>query len=193
MASKKNICVYCASSTDIKKEYFEAACKLGSLIADNGFGCVYGAGRVGLMGVVADSVLAHGGEVVGVIPEFMVERGWCRDSLTKTIVTKDMHERKLTMAVLSDCAVALPGGCGTLEELMEIISWKQLGLYSKPIIILNTLGYYDPLLAMLGKAIGEHFMKESHAGLWHVATTPEEAIDLILSLPADEPVAESKY
>lgn len=193
MTAKKNICVYCASSKGIRKEYFEAAEKFAELMVANGFGCICGAGKEGLMGCVADAVMANGGEVTGIIPKFMVDNGWKHESLTETIVTADIHERKRLMAEMSDCAVALPGGCGTFEELLEIITWKQLGLYSKPVIILNTLGYYDSLIAMLDKAIDEHFMKGSHAGLWHVAATPEKAIEEILSLPSDEPVAETKY
>ena len=152
---------------------------LGKLMAAAGIRLVNGAGTMGLMRTCADAVMDAGGEAVGVIPEFMVARGWHYDKMTKLIVTEDMHSRKQTMAELSDAAIALPGGCGTLEELMEVITWKQLGIYSKPIIILNTNGYYDPLIAMLHKAMDEHFMRPEHAGIWETANTPSEALRMI--------------
>lgn len=193
MEKRKNICVYCASGSNIRKVFFDAADALGKQLAGRGIGCVCGAGREGLMGRLTDAALAAGGKVTGVIPRFMVDNGWCHKSLSETIVTADMHERKQLMAKISDGAIALPGGCGTMEELLELITWKQLGLYAKPIVILNVDHYYDPLLAMLDAAIGEHFMKESHAGLWHVASSAEEAVELMEQLPFEEPEAESKY
>lgn len=175
----KTVCVYSASSTQIDKIYNDAAAELGKLMAAAGIRLVNGAGTMGLMRTCADAVMDAGGEAVGVIPEFMVARGWHYDKMTKLIVTEDMHSRKQTMAELSDAAIALPGGCGTLEELMEVITWKQLGIYSKPIIILNTNGYYDPLIAMLHKAMDEHFMRPEHAGIWETANTPFEALRMI--------------
>lgn len=192
MDKPKNICVYCASSKHVAKEYFDAAEKLGQLLSGHGMSCICGAGREGLMGRLADSVIASGGEVTGVIPEFMIDNGWCHKSLTRTIITPDIHSRKQKMAELSDAAVALPGGCGTLEELLEIITWKQLGLYHKPIIILNISGFFNPLLQMMQKAADEHFMRQSHLKLWHVAQTPDEAMTILLSAEKDSPV-ESKY
>ena len=177
------IAIYCASSTKIHPDYFEAARALGRGLAQRGIGLINGAGHMGLMGASSDACLAAGGEVTGVIPTFMVEQNWHHTGLTRLIETPDMHERKLTIANLSDGCIALPGGCGTLDELMEIITWKQLGLYLKPIVILNLRGYYDPLLAQLQRGIDEHFMGERHARIWRVATTPEEAIDLVLSTP----------
>ena len=138
---------------------------------------------MGLMGASADACLQAGGEVTGVIPSFMIEQGWHHQGLTKLIETADMHERKQTIARLSDGCIALPGGCGTMEELMEVITWKQLGLYLKPIVILNTRGYYNPLLEQLQRGIDEHFMGPRHAGIWRVATDPAEAIDLVTSTP----------
>ncbi len=167
--------------------------RLGRLFAERGVGCVCGAGKEGLMGRLADSVLASGGKAIGVIPAFMVERGWVHPALTETIVTTDIHSRKKRMAELSDATIALPGGCGTMEELLEIITWKQLGLYSKPIVILNSCGYYDPLVAMLRRAIEEQFMRPSQASLWLVVGTAEEAMDLLDALPDSEKEAESKY
>ena len=177
------IAVYCASSTKIHEEFFEAARALGRGMAQRGIGLINGAGHMGLMGASSDACLAAGGEVTGVIPTFMVEQGWHHKGRTRLIETPDMHERKQTIARMSDGCIALPGGCGTLEELLEVITWKQLGLYLKPIVILNTQGYYDPLLAQLQRGIDEHFMGPRHAEIWRVAQTPEEAIDLVLSTP----------
>lgn len=134
-------------------------------------------------GYLADSVLENGGEVLGVIPRFMIDEGWCHKGLTETIVTADMHERKERMAQEADAVIALPGGCGTMEELFEIITWKQLGLFLNPIVILNIDGYYNPLIEMLHNAIGENFMRQEHARMWQVAQTPQEAVDAIQNMP----------
>jgi uncharacterized protein (TIGR00730 family) len=176
-----NICVYCASSTRISEKYNEAASVLGKLMAQNGLNLINGAGSTGLMRICADAVMANGGEATGVIPQFMVDRGWNHEKMSKLIVTPDIHQRKQTMAKLSDGCIALPGGCGTMEELLEIITWKQLGLYDKPIVILNIDGYYTPIVEMLNKAVKEQFMKEEHAMLWTVADTPEEAVKALLT------------
>lgn len=178
-----NVCVYCASSTKIAEFYFDAARQLGILLAQEGIGIINGAGNIGLMGALSDAALAEGGKVTGVIPHFMVEQGWNHTGLSRLIEVKDMHERKQTMARLSDAVIALPGGCGTLEELLEIITWKQLGLYLNPIVILNINRYFDPLLEMLHKAVEENFMREKHAEMWSVTDSPAEAIRLIQTLP----------
>lgn len=177
------IAVYCASSTKIHPDFFEAASQLGRELGRRDLELVNGAGNMGLMAATSDACLAAGGRVTGVIPTFMVEQGWHHTGLTHLIETKDMHQRKQTIANISDGCIALPGGCGTLEELMEVITWKQLGLYLKPIVILNTRNYYDPLLEQLQRGIDEHFMGARHAEIWRVAATPEEAIDLVLSTP----------
>lgn len=190
----KNICVFCASSARVDKIYFEAAYQLGKLLAENSIACVCGAGNSGLMRAVADGEIDNKGKVIGVIPKFMVDNGWCHPCLTETVITQDMHERKETMSRLADAVIAMPGGCGTLEELLEIITWKQLGLYKGTIIILNTCGYYNCLLDMLKKCVEEHFMKDSHASLWHVAATPEQAIQILAETnPQLEQKVESKY
>ena len=181
------IAVYCASSTKIHPDYFEAARQLGSELARRDLELVNGAGRMGLMAATSDACLAEGGRVTGVIPKFMVEQGWHHTGLTHLVETPDMHQRKQIIANISDGCIALPGGCGTLEELMEVITWKQLGLYLKPIVILNIRGYYDPLLQQLQRGIDEHFMGERHAAIWRVAETPAEAIDLVLSTPLWDP------
>ncbi len=178
-----NIAVYCASSTKIHEDYVAAAKAIGEGLGRRGIGLINGAGNMGLMAAASDACLALGGEVTGVIPTFMIEQDWHHKGLTRIIETRDMHERKSTIARLSDGCIALPGGCGTLEELMEVITWKQLGLYLKPIVILNTRDYYAPLLQQLQRGIDEHFMRERHNEIWRVASTPEEAIDLVLSTP----------
>ncbi|MBC5603459.1 MULTISPECIES: TIGR00730 family Rossman fold protein [Bacteroides] len=178
-----SVCVYSASSTKINPVYFKAAEKLGGLLAEHHIRLINGAGSIGLMRAVADAVLKNGGEVTGVIPRFMVEQNWQHTGLTELIEVESMHERKQKMANLSDGIIALPGGCGTLEELLEIITWKQLGLYLNPIIILNANGFFDPLLEMLGKAIDENFMRQQHGDIWKVAQTPEEALRLLYETP----------
>ena len=176
-------CVYSSSITKINPVYFTAAEELGSLLAEHHIRLINGAGSIGLMCAVADAVLKNGGEVTGVIPRFMVEQNWHHTGLTELIEVESMHERKQKMANLSDGIVALPGGCGTLEELLEIITWKQLGLYLNPIVILNVNGFFDPLLEMLGKAIDENFMRQQHGDIWKVAQTPEEALRLLYETP----------
>ena len=178
-----SVCVYCASSTKIDSIYFENASRLGNLLGEQGIRLINGAGRMGLMAATADGVLKSGGEVTGVIPRFMVEQGWQHTELTELIEVDSMHERKQLMANLSDAVIALPGGCGTLEELLEVITWKQLGIYLKPIVILNIKGFFNPLLEMLERAMDENFMRKQHGSLWHVAETPEEAIELIRTIP----------
>jgi len=178
-----SVCVYCASSTQIDEKYFRAAEELGRLIAQKGLRLITGAGNQGLMNAIEEGSLAAGGKVTGIIPTFMMEEGWHHTGLTELIETRTIHERKEMMAKLSDGVIALPGGCGTLEELLEIITWKQLGLYLNPIIILNIDGYYDHLLAQLRQAIDENFMRAIHGDIWKVATTPDEAIDLLFTTP----------
>ena len=169
-----SVCVYSASSTKIDAVYFQAADTLGRLLAEHHIRLINGAGSIGLMRSVADAVLKNGG---------MVEQNWHHTGLTELIEVESMHERKRKMADLSDGIIALPGGCGTLEELLEIITWKQLGLYLNPIVILNINGFFDPLLEMLEKAIDENFMRRQHGDIWKVAQTPEEAVQLLYETP----------
>lgn len=180
----KNVCVYSASSTQIAPVYFQVAEELGRLLAEKHINLINGAGCIGLMAATSNAALAAGGTVTGVIPRFMVEQGWHHQGLTRLVETETMHERKQLMADLSDGVIALPGGCGTLEELLEIITWKQLGLYLKPIVILNIDGYYDPLIAMLQNAINGNFMRKEHEAIWQVATTAEEAVECLYHAPA---------
>lgn len=182
-----SVCTYCASSTKIAPCYFQAAEELGRLLAQEKIQIINGAGNIGLMAAISDAALQAGGKVTGVIPHFMIEQGWNHTGLTQTIAVENMHERKQTMADLSDAVIALPGGCGTLEELLEIITWKQLGLYLNPIVILNTNHFFDPLLNMLDKAIAENFMRNQHGKIWLVADEPAEAIQLIRTAPIWDP------
>ena len=185
----KNVCVYSASSTKIAPEYFAVAEELGRLLALRGITLINGAGSIGLMAATSNAALAEKGTVIGIIPRFMVDQGWHHIGLTRLIETDTMHERKQLMAEMSDGVIALPGGCGTMEELLEIITWKQLGLYLKPIVILNVNGYFTPLLEMLQRAIDENFMRKEHGEIWRVAHHAEEAIDLLYQTPVwDEKV-----
>lgn len=178
-----NICIYCASSNKAAEVYGETAYRLGALLAKEGITVVTGAGGIGLMRMVEDGALDNDGKAIGVIPQFMVDQNWHHTGLTELRITASMHERKQMMADLSDAVIALPGGCGTIEELSEIITWKQLGLYFNPIVILNINGYYDHFIAQLEKAIEEHFMGEIHGKIWSVASTPEEALEIIRNTP----------
>ena len=144
---------------------------------------ITGAGSIGLMAATSNACLEAGGTVTGVIPHFMVEENWHHKGLTQLIETETMHERKQTMAELSDGVIALPGGCGTMEELLEIITWKQLGIYLNPIIILNIDGFYNPLLEMLQRAIDGNFMRPEHQHIWQVATSAQQAIELLYTSP----------
>ena len=179
----KNVCVYSASSTKIAPVYFAVAEELGQLLALRGINLINGAGSIGLMAATSNACLAAGGTVTGVIPHFMVEQDWHHKGLTQLIETETMHERKQTMAELSDGIIALPGGCGTMEELLEIITWKQLGIYLNPIVILNIDGFYNPLLEMLQRAIDGNFMRPEHQNIWQVATSAQEAIDFLYTTP----------
>lgn len=179
MKDIKRVLVYCASSSKINEEYMDTAQKLGELLAEKEMELIYGGGSVGLMGVLADSVLNNGGVVRGLIPKFMVEVEWQHNGLTELILTETMHERKEQMAEMADAIVALPGGVGTLEELLEIITWKQLGIHNKPIIIVNTRGYYDALIAMFDRAAEEMFIRPQHLNMWSVVNSAEEVFDAI--------------
>ncbi len=176
MIHPKNICVYCGSSTQVNPLYFETARQLGKIFAKNDIEAIYGGGSIGLMGTLADSILENNGKIVGIIPRFMVEENWEHNNLSELIIVETMHERKEKMAFMSDAAVALPGGCGTMEELLEVITWKQLGIFTKPIVIVNTNNYFDPLIAMLEKAVNENFMRELHKNIWTVVENAEQVL-----------------
>ena len=184
MTTLSSVAVYAASSMQVDPLYFDAARRLGTALADAGIRLVYGAGKVGLMGALADAVLQRGGEVTGVIPQFMVEQGWCHEACTELLVTADMHERKASICRIADAMVALPGGIGTFEELLECLTWKQLGLHTKPVVILNTGGYYDPLLLCLDRMVSQRFMRPIHQTMYTAVSTPEEVLPALLAQPA---------
>ena len=173
----KSVCVYCGSSAGRAPAYAEAARGLGKALVDRGLGLVYGGASVGLMGVVADTVLGLGGRVTGVMPEALVRREVAHRGLSQLRVTGSMHERKMMMAELSDAFVALPGGVGTLEELFEAWTWAQLGLHAKPCGLLNAGGYYDGLIAFLDHTVSERFVREPHRSMLIVSDDPSELLD----------------
>ena len=178
-----NITVYAASSGQVPEAYVQVAKELGEAIARSGHTLLNGAGRTGLMGATTDACLAAGGRAVGIIPQFMIEQGWQHDGMTELVITQTMHERKEQMASRADACIALPGGVGTMEELLEVITWKQLGLYLKPIILLNVDGYFDALLQQLERAVEERFMRPQHKDIWRVARDADEGIRLAETTP----------
>lgn len=192
MNNRKAICIYCASSANISPTYISAANLVGMYVAESGRVLVCGAGKSGLMGATTEAAIKAGGEVIGVIPRFMVDNGWHHPHIDTLEITDSMHTRKQRMAELADGVIALPGGCGTMEELLEIITWKQLGLYHGNIVILNTDGYYDPLIKMLERAVEQHFMSDDHRKLWTVANTPKEAVGAACREAAETKIS-SKY
>jgi hypothetical protein len=166
------VCVFAGSNSGRQAEYVDAARELGLALVTRGLGLVYGGARIGLMGAVADAVLAGGGEVIGVIPAALVAKEVAHEGLTELRVVSSMHERKAQMADLADGFVALPGGLGTLEELFEVLTWAQLGLHRKPCGLLNTQGYFDGVLAMVEHAITEGFVRREHGRLIAVSEAP---------------------
>jgi hypothetical protein len=154
---------------------------LGAILAKQGIDIVYGGGNTGLMGKLADGAIAFGGHVTGIIPVFMQNLEWGHKSISVLEEVKDIHTRKLQLIKRSDAIIALPGGCGTLEELLEAITWKRLGLTHQPIIIVNTNGFYDPLIAMLDKIVQEKFMREEHRLIWHTVPSIQDALPAILN------------
>jgi uncharacterized protein (TIGR00730 family) len=177
----KRICVFTGSNRGARSDYADAAQELGRLLASRGYELVYGGGRVGLMGVIADAVLASGGKVIGVIPEALAAKEIAHSRLTELRVVRSMHERKAIMAELSDAFIALPGGLGTLEEFFEVITWAQLGLHAKPVGIMNVSGYFDPLFAFLDRAVDERFVKSEHRSMIIMAHSPADLLDRLQS------------
>jgi uncharacterized protein (TIGR00730 family) len=182
----RNICVYCGSSDSIHGDYLSAAYQMGVSLARRGHTLIYGAGRTGLMGQVADGVLASGGEVVGVIPRHFLTPQLAHDGLTHIEIVENMHQRKARMAELADAFIALPGGFGTFEELFEMLTWAQIGLHAKPIGLLNVKGYFKPLLALVEHASSEGFIYTEHRQLLLEDETPD---NLLAALQAYQPPA----
>jgi uncharacterized protein (TIGR00730 family) len=173
------ICVYCASSAKIDKSFFEATEKLALLFVKEKIEVVFGGGGVGLMGKLADTIIANGGKIKGIMPGFMNEAEWAHKGVSDFEFTETMHERKTKFLQGVDAVVALPGGTGTLEEILEAITLKRLGYFTKPIIILNTNDFYGPLIEMLEKCVRENFMHKKHLEMWTFVREPEEVIDAI--------------
>lgn len=178
-----SICLYCASSNQIPDRYFQAARELGRLMGERGMIVVNGAGNMGLMQASADACMQAGGKSIGIIPTFMIHEDWHHRGMTQLIETADMHQRQQKMAELSDAGIILAGGFGTLAEFSELVTWKQLGLYLKPIVLLNTDGYFDPLLEFLNRGMQENFLRAEHMATFSVASTPQEALELACNTP----------
>lgn len=170
----RNICVYCASSRACDSAYHEAARRLGEVLIEAGYAVIYGGGAAGSMGALADGVVAHGGKITGVLPRFMMELEWGHPNLTQLHVVEDMRIRKHMMLSNSHGLVTLPGGSGTLEELFEAITLKRLGLYTHPIVLVNTRAYFDPLLEFLHHTVAERFMDSRHLAMWQVVASPDD-------------------
>ena len=175
--------MYCASSTEAHPDHYAAARALGRLLAAAGISIVYGGGSVGSMGALADAALEAGGRLIGIMPKFMDDLEWGHKSLTEMRLADDMHQRKRWMIEGVDAVVALPGGSGTFEELLEAITWKRLGLYVNPIVIVNVRGFYDPLRDLLEGAIAERFMDARHRDMWTFVERPEAVLEAIQDAP----------
>ncbi len=186
----KRICVFCGSSSGARPEYADAARTLASLLAGRGIGLVYGGGKIGLMGILADAMLAAGGEVIGVIPRALLLKEVGHRGVTELRVVETMHERKALMSELSDGFIALPGGFGTLDEFFEILTWAQLGFHGKPCGLLNVAGYFDDILRALDHAVAERFLRPQHRELVLADTS---AAALLLQLAAFAPRQDDKW
>jgi uncharacterized protein (TIGR00730 family) len=174
-----SVCVFCGSAPGARPSYSRAARDIGRALAQQGMTLVYGGGRLGLMGIVADAVLEHGGRVVGVIPRMLIERECAHPKLTRQHVVDTMHERKTLMAEMSDAFVGLPGGMGTFDELVEIVTWAQLGLHAKPVVLANIEGYFNPLYAMLDNAVQERFVTTESRARWRNADSVAQVMEIL--------------
>ncbi len=184
----RRVTVFCGSNAGTDPAYAAAARELGAELAERGIGLVYGGGKVGLMGIVADAVLTAGGEVTGIIPQHLWDKEVGHAGLTELLVVDSMHERKLAMADRADGFIALPGGVGTFEELFEVLTWTQLGIHHKPVAVLDVAGFYAPLLSFLDTAVAAGFLREGHRQLLLSATTPTAVLDLLGTwVPVDVP------
>ena len=183
----KRICVYCASSTQSDPEYRDAARETGRLLAREGCEVIYGGGGLGSMGALADGALEEGGCVIGVLPEFMQELEWGHSKVSELKIISSLHERKLEMIEKADGIIALPGGSGTFEELLEALTWKRLALYTNPIALLNTRSYYDAFQRMMEQAADERFMNQQHLQMWALVDRPQELIPALRDAPEWDP------
>jgi len=189
--AERAVCVYCASSRTSHPEYRAAAHRLGEVLATQQLTVVYGGGAVGSMGALADGALAAGGRVIGILPRFMSDLEWGHPGLSELQLVEDMRARKHMMLTLSSAAIALPGGSGTLEELLEAITLKRLGLYLNPIVLVNTRGFFSPLLHVLDRAVEEHFMDPRHLAMWQVVDNADEVPEALRHAPGWSAAARS--
>ncbi len=192
MAVVKRLCVYCGSSDRVEDSYRAAAYALGTMLGAAGIELVFGGGRVGLMGRVADGVLAAGGRAIGIIPGHLHEREVGHSGVSELVVVGSMHERKQRMFELADAFVILPGGLGTLDETFEIITWKQLELHDKPVVIVNANGYWRPLIGLIEHVVTERFTAPAALGFYHVVPSVADVLPLLAQLPEPTLAAESK-
>jgi len=179
----RRVCIFCGSSTGVRPEYRAAAEEIAVQLAKRNVGIVFGGGCIGLMGVVADTALAHGAHVIGVIPSAMVAREIAHRGLPDLRVVASMHERKALMASLSDAFIALPGGFGTFEEFCEVVTWTQLGLHRKPCGLLNVAGYYDPLVGLFDRAVADGFIRPENRHIVVADSDPEALIERLVARP----------
>ncbi len=191
MTTIERICVYCGASGNVDESYRAAAIRMGSVLAENGIGLVYGGGRIGLMGLMADSALAHGGQVTGIIPAHLHEHEIGHTGLTRLMVVGSMHERKQTMIELADAFAILPGGFGTLEEALECITWRQLGLHDKPILLVDVQNYWVPLLRLFEHVVDSGFAPSSTRALYQVLSRVEDVPGAIRQAPPPKAAAKS--
>lgn len=189
----RTLCVYCGSSSRGRESHHAAATRLGQIMAENGIRLVYGGGRIGMMGLVADAVLEGGGEVVGIIPEFLDQVEVGHSGVTNLIVTANMHERKEKMAEMSDAFLILPGGLGTLDETFEILTWKQLQLHDKPFIIADIDGYWKPLVSLIDDMIEENYARPENRELFTVIENIEDVLPALEAMPAFTGEVEAKW
>ncbi len=186
----KYVTVYCSSSSQLAPIYYQQARELGKVLCENNIGLVYGGGSAGLMGELANTMMKLGGKVIGIIPKFMCDVEWQNENISELIITETMHERKTKMAEMGDGVIALAGGVGTMEELLEIITWKQLGIYANPIVILNTNNYYKHLIKQFEKASEEKFLNNKK--LWEVTENVVDTIPILLT-PKSEKIDIRNY
>lgn len=189
----KNVCVYCGSSLGTDEVYRKDAARLGRILADQRITLVYGGGHVGLMGTVADSVLSGGCKAIGIIPAHIADKEVAHEKLTELHIVHSMHERKQMMVERSDAFVVLPGGFGTMDEFFEVLTWKQLGLHSKPIIIVNSYGYWDNLLTLINKIIENDFARPGDLDFFHTIEKVEDISELLLTLGTEQKEVRSKW
>lgn len=185
-SSIKRVCVYCGSSPGSQDAYTTAASEFGKLLAENHIELVYGGASIGVMGAVANAVMEHGGTVTGIIPHGLFQREVAHEGITSLLVVDSMHERKAIMAGMADALVTLPGGFGTLEELFEMVTWNQIGIHKKPIFLLNTMGFYNPLLNFIEHTVTQGFVRRGQESLIRTAENPTELIHLIKTATAGQ-------